>query len=196
MNKKIPICISAANRIIKRTNAHNIWRARELGKPIIKLTTKRVQKILYLCQLFWYIDHEKSNMIPEDFIAWPQGPILPEIYDYWAVINEGGMCSFPYENYTLNEEEIDLINRVVDNTVDIDTEEIIDYIQLTHEPWINAYENKENGQGIISKESIKEYVRQEEVQRELVDFILKRVTYEELVLTRKLVPSKHKEENK
>lgn len=196
MNKEIPICISAANRIINRTNANNRWRVEELGKPRVRLTGKRLQKILYLCQLFWYIDHEESNMIPEDFVAWAKGPVIPEIYDHWMVYQDGDMYPRPYANYTLSEEEADLINRVVDNTIDISTETIIDYIQLTNEPWINVYKKYGTRRGVISKESIKQFIRKDEVQKELVDFILKRVTYEELVLTRELTTPKHTEENK
>ena len=70
MNKEISISTSAVNRIINRNEANNRYRIEELGKPKVKITTRRVQIILYLCQLFWYIDHEDSNMIPEDFVAW------------------------------------------------------------------------------------------------------------------------------
>ena len=170
MSKQTPICISAANRIINRTNAQNTWRW-ELGKPRIKLTGKRLQKILYLCQLFWYIDHEESNMIPENFVAWPNGPIIPEIYDYFAVYQDGDMLPRLDTSYTLTEEEIDLINRVVDNTTDIQTEAIIDYIQTHNAPWEQAYKGPQETNSIISKDSIKQYIRREENQRELIEFI-------------------------
>ena len=91
MNIKTQNCISAANRIINRTHAWNEYRVVELGKPRIKITSRRLQKILYLCQLIWYIDHEESRMIPEDFKAWPNGPVIPEIYNCWPVYHDGDL---------------------------------------------------------------------------------------------------------
>lgn len=196
MNREIPICVSAANRIINRTDAHNRWRVEELGKPRVKITTRRVQKILYLCQLFWYIDHEDSNMIPEDFVAWGNGPVIPEIYDEWAIYQDGDILPKTYRKYTLTKEEIDLINIVVDNTIDISTETIIDYIQSTNEPWINAFKiylscNRRR-QEVISKESMKQFIRKEEAQRELFDFIRNETAKQEnSEFTKKLTPSKN-----
>lgn len=168
--KEIPRCYSTVNRIINRTNAQNNWRY-ELGKPKVKLTGKRVQKIIYLCQLFWFIDHENSNMIPEDFVAWPNGPIIPEIYNYWMVYQDGDMCPCPYVKDELSKEEADLINIVVDNTIDISTEAIIDYIQLHDIAWQQAYKGTQCKNSIITKYSIKQYIQKEENQRELFNFI-------------------------
>lgn len=190
MNEEISICFSAANRIINRTNAQNRWRF-ELGKPRVQLTGKRLQKILYLCQLFWYADHEESNMIPEDFQAWPSGPVIPEIYNYWSVYQDGDMCPTRNVTYTLSEEEADIINRIVDNTVDISTEAIVDYTRLPDGPWAQAYRDYQGVYSVISKDSIKQYIRKDEVQRELLDFIQNKVIYEEPTLTKKLTPQKN-----
>lgn len=186
MNKEIPISTSVVNRIINRTEANNRYRVEELGKPKVKITTRRVQIILYLCQLFWYINHEESNMIPEDFVAWGIGPVIPRIYDE--------LPGYPGENiylkrcgkYTLTQEERDLINTVVDNTIDISTETIIDYIRTTNEPWINAFKIRVSRisrgirqEEVISKESIKQFIRNDESQRELFDFINKETAKQE-----------------
>lgn len=167
-NPRVPKCISVANRIINRTNAQNAWRY-EQGKPKVKLTGKRLQKILYLCQLFWFIDHEESNMIPEDFAAWATGPVIPEIYDYFSVYQEGDMYPRGDASYILSEEEKDIINKVVDNTIDIPTETIIDYTHTPFGPWEQVYKTREYR--VISKDRIKQYICTEEAQRELFDFI-------------------------
>lgn len=186
MNREIPISTSAATRIINRTKANNRYRVEELGKPKVKITTRRVQIILYLCQLFWYIDHEESNMIPEDFVAWGIGPVIPGIYDE--------LPGYPGENiylkrcgkYTLTQEERDLINTVVDNTIDISTETIIDYIRTTNEPWINAFKIRVSRiscgirqEEVISKESIKQFIRNDESRRGLFDFIKNKIAKQE-----------------
>lgn len=166
-----PMCIAAANRIISRTNAQNAWRS-EHEKSRVRLTGKRLQKLLYLCQLFWYIDHEESKMITEDFQAWPNGPVIPQIYDYFSVYQDGDMC--PLQNvgtYSLTQEERTLINKVVDSTIDIPTESIIDYTHIPDGPWATVYKN---GQGVyetISKESIKQYIKETPHQEELISFI-------------------------
>lgn len=192
MNKEIPKCISVANRIIRRTNAQNAWRY-ELGKPRVHLTTKRLQKILYLCQLVWYIDHEESNMIPEDFVAWPNGPVIPEIYNYWAVYQDGDICQIPNVNFQLNKEEIELINIIVDSTIDISTEVLIDYTHIPSGPWEQVYKNSFSPYSIILKDKIKQYICSEEAQRQLIDFITTKTTkYENSGSSKKLTPLQNK----
>ena len=196
MNKEIPISTSAVNRIINRTEANNRYRIEELGKPKVKITTRRVQIILYLCQLFWYIDHEDSNMIPEDFVAWPNGPVIPEIYNELPVYQEGDVFLKRCGKYTLAKEERDLINIIVDNTIDISTETLIDYIRTTNEPWINAFKIRVirgiRQEEIISKESIKQFIRKDDSQRELFDFIKNETAKQEKIeFTKKLTPSRN-----
>lgn len=169
--REMPMCIAAANRIINRTNAQNAWRV-DLGKPRVKLTGKRLQKLLYLCQLFWYVDHEESKMITEDFEAWPNGPVIPRIYDFFSVYQDGDMS--PLRNvgtYTLTSEESDLINKVVDSTIDIPTEAIIDYTHSSNSPWDRVYRNGEGMYNTIPKEYIRKYISDPAHQMELIDFI-------------------------
>ena len=185
MNKEIPTCISAANRIINRTNALNDWRHVN-GQHRVKLTGRRLQKILYLCQLFWYIDHEDSNMIPEDFYAWSTGPIIPQIFDFFLVYQDGDMCPLQdLETYTLSDEEFDLINIVVDNTIDISTETLIDYSQSVDGPWTNVYKEFEGVFNVISKNCIKQYIRRYDHQKEMFDFIHKKTNFEGKVLVKR-----------
>ena len=189
--KEVPKCYSAVNRIINRTNAQNTWRY-ELGKPKVMLTGKRVQKIIYLCQLFWFIDHEESSMIPEDFVAWPTGPVIPEIYDYWYIYQDGDMCPCPYVTYELSKEESDVINAIVDNTIDIPTEAIIDYIHTSLGPWKQIYRENQESYEIISKDRIKQYICSTDAQKELIDFIKNETAkYENSGLSKKITKSKY-----
>jgi uncharacterized phage-associated protein len=170
--RQMPVCVAVANRIINRTNAQNTWRY-ETRKPKVKLTSKRLQKLLYMCALFWYVDHDYCAMIPEDFVAWSHGPVIPEIYDYFAVYQDGDICPIPSIVYQLNEEETDLINRVVDSTIDIHTEAIIDFTQIGYGPWRYAYDRESPTENkVIKKCNMRHYVRDELCQDELFDFIL------------------------
>lgn len=178
VKRDIPMCIAAANRIIDRTNAQNAWR-HNLGKPRVKLTGKRLQKLLYLCQLFWYIDHEESRMITEDFQAWPNGPVIPQIYNYFCVYQDGDMCPLlNLSTYSLENEEATLINKIVDNTIDIPTEAIIDYTHLPNGPWAQVYNDGQDTYGTISKDSLKQYIRNQAHQAELFKFIQDGQTHE------------------
>ena len=166
-----PMCIAAANRIINRTNAQNEWRS-AIGQPRVKLTGKRLQKLMYLCQLFWYIDHEESKMISEDFQAWPNGPVIPQIYDHFSVYQDGDMCPLlNLGSHSLSDEEATLINTVVDNTIDIPTEAIIDYTHWSDGPWAQVYRDSKGMYGTITKDSIKRYIRNQDHQNALFKFI-------------------------
>ena len=187
----IPKCYSVVNRIINRTDAQNRWRY-TLGKPRVNITAKRIQKIIYLCQLFWFIDHENSDMIPEDFVAWPNGPVIPEIYNYWLVYQDGDMCPCPYVKHELSKEEIEIINSIVDNTIDISTETIIDYTQRPFGPWEQSYKSPDEPFSIIPKSIIKQYICNEQAQKELIDFIKdKTEKSKSLGFSKKLTPTKH-----
>lgn len=189
MNTEIPKCISVANRIISRTNAQNTWRY-ELGKPMVMLSVKRIQKIMYLCQLFGFIDNIESNMIPEDFVAWPNGPVVLELYDYWMISHEGYMNPYPNTKYQLSEKETEIINIVVDNTIDIPTERLIDYTHTPFGPWEQVYKSSLTPYSVISKDRIKQYISSEESQNQLIDFIkTETAKYENLGVSKKLTLS-------
>lgn len=176
--KELPMCIAAANRIINRTNAQNMWRSKH-GLPRVKLTGKRLQKILYLCQLFWYVDHNESQMITEVFQAWPNGPVIPRVYDFFSVYQDGDM--YPLRNvgtHELNPEEQDLINKVVDTTINIPTEAIIDYTHATGGPWDLVYKGGQGVYNTIGNESIRSYIKDGKHQDELISFIRKWQHYE------------------
>ena len=87
--------------------------------------------------------------------------------------------------------ETDLINKVVDNTIDISTEDLIDYTQLSDSPWGNAYKEYKGLLNVISKDSIKQYIRRDERQRELLNFINKKVECEGITLIRKVTPTRN-----
>lgn len=169
--RKTPMCIAAANRIIDRTNAQNFWRFQN-GEDRVSLTGKRLQKLLYLCQLLWYADHDESYMITEDFQAWPNGPVIPQIYDHFKVYQEGDMRPILISgHHTLTDEEADLIDKVVDNTINIPTEAIIDYTHSPGSPWAQFYDNTQREYNTIPKDCIRSYIRVQNNCNQLFDFI-------------------------
>jgi len=168
-----PKCIAAANRIIERTKEHNRYKYSK-GLPMVHISTRRVQRILYLCQLIYFMKYDDSNMIPEEFCTFGSGPVIFELYDYWDVHQVKGVHinSLPnLETYKLNNGETHLINKVVDYTINISTDALEDYVTKEGSPWDIAHSKNPKHVTDISKESMKRYIRNIENQRELVEFI-------------------------
>ena len=125
-------------------------------------------------------------------MSWPNGPVIPEIYDYWMVYQDGDMHPCPYVKYKLSEEETKIINIVVDNTIDIPTEAIINYTHTHFGPWEQVYKNPQRSINVISKDRIKEYIRNEDAQKKLIDFIKNKTTkHKNLGFSKKLTPPRY-----
>ncbi len=171
VERKRPVCISAANRIINRVNANNEYRL-EKGLPQIKLTGMLLQKILYLCELAWLADHDDCKMIPEDFVAWSKGPVVPELYNFFQVYADGGLLpQRAKSDYKLTEEERDLINMVVDNSCDIPLDTLIDYARVEGSPWSDYRTKKNEEKIIITKQSMKNWIRDLNNQESLIKLL-------------------------
>lgn len=72
----------------------------------------------------------------------------------------------------------------------LEKEKIIDYTQLPYGPWAQVYKDYKDVRSVISKDSIKQYIRKDEAQRELVEFINNGVTNKESALVKTLTPQK------
>lgn len=160
--RNCPMCIAIANRIINRTNAHNLMRRAE-GRPPILMNGKRLQKVLYLCQLEWLAEGNRNYLISDDFEAWAKGPVVASIYDVFSIYQDGDM--FPYRSKNkiiqpLTDKERNVINYVVDSTIDIDTDTIIEFTHTPGGPWDQAYKNRNQNERrpVISKENIRAYI--------------------------------------
>ena len=178
VNKR-PICISVANRIINRIHAQNRWR-QDNGMSNIVITGMLVQKLMYLCALAWFVDHDNCKMIPEDFKAWAKGPVIPQLYDYFLVYdtNTNLLPVLKQDNdYVLSKEESELINHVVDKTCDIPLNTLVDYTQIEGGPWSLFYEGNEPTRVTIPKCSIREWIRMKK-NRNTFDQLLESKTLE------------------
>lgn len=156
------MCIAIANRIINRTNAHNSMRRAEGRVPIL-MNGKRLQKILYLCQLVWLAEDNEDYLIPDDFEAWAKGPVVASIYDVFSIYQDGDMFPYISKNKTiqpLTDKARNVINYVVDSTIDIDTDTIIEFTHASGGPWEQAYRNRNQNERrpVISKENIRAYI--------------------------------------
>ncbi len=122
------------------------------------MSTMKLQKLCYYSQA-WALVWDDSPLFQEDFQAWANGPVCPELffktkgkYSVNAADETGGTGD-------LSETQKDTINRVLDYYGKHDAQWLS---QLTHmeEPWIKAREGVPSGVGCnqtITKESMALY---------------------------------------
>lgn len=175
------MCIAVANRIINRTNAHNLMR-RDEGKSPVSMNGKRLQKILYLCQLEWIAKGHANDLISDNFEAWAKGPVIDSVYNVFSIYQDGGMLPYRGKDVELlSDEERKVINYVVDSTIDYDTDKIIAYTHSKGGPWDQIYNNRDNDGrwSIIPKELIRSYIESEKGKKQLRNFLVNGVLPDE-----------------
>jgi uncharacterized phage-associated protein len=122
------------------------------------MSTMKLQKLCYYSQA-WSLVWDDSPLFEEDFQAWANGPVCPELfyktqgkYSVSADDETGG-------EYNLNENQKDTIDRVLEYYGCHDAQWLS---QLTHleEPWIRARNGVSSGAGcnnVITRESMALY---------------------------------------
>lgn len=122
-----------------------------------KMSTWKLQKLCYYSQA-WAIAWTEKPLFDEDFQAWSNGPVCPELFNLHR-----GMYSISDigkgNSSLLSEDEKDTINTVLSEYGDMQP---YDLRELTHQepPWKNARGNVPEGEpcrNIITKESMGEY---------------------------------------
>ena len=63
------------------------------------------------------------------------------------------------------------IQDVFQQQIELSTEAIVDYICSLDGPWAQTYKDGQGLYSVISKKDIKQYIRREDRQRELINFI-------------------------
>lgn len=127
----------------------------ELGS----MTTMKLQKLCYYCQA-WSMAWEEIPLIEENFEAWANGPVCPELYQ----LHKGRYVISPQDidvdySEAFNDDQIDTIYKVLQYYGD---KEPYWLSELTHmeDPWINArkgYAPGERCNVIISLEDMQQY---------------------------------------
>lgn len=136
------------------------------------ISNLRLQKLLYFVQAYYLAFTEVGNPCFNDEIeAWDFGPVVPRVYQEFKRFGSGNIPtitsyivfddediwsahSVEFDNETIPKCDRERINKVVDKFSSYSTTSLV---SLTHNqrPWRDAYSGINNG--IISKESIKEY---------------------------------------
>ncbi len=148
------MCISAANYIIEKVNEYNMKQPTLRTK--VWMTSKRLQKILFFSDVLYMFENSGRTMFNDDFYAWPSGPVIPSVYDEFVQYQEGEMKpNFDGTHTPLDNTMINVLDRVISDTMTLDTSELISKSHENGGPWQSIYD--ENEYKLISKEAIYDY---------------------------------------
>lgn len=125
-----------------------------------QISTLKLQKLTYYCQA-WSLAWTHKPLFKEDFQAWSNGPVNPELFNYF----QGEI--FIYKNkinkrkltYTLTSEDIEKINTVLEYYGEL-SGNVLSSFTRTEKPWKNARKDVPAGVScskIITKKSIEDF---------------------------------------
>ena len=122
------------------------------------MSTMKLQKLCYYCQA-WSLVWDDSELFPEDFEAWANGPVCKKLFDTTHGMFTVTANDEPGNSNNLTDNQKDTINRVLTHYATHDAQWLS---QLTHmeAPWQQARVNVPAGissSNLISKESMAIY---------------------------------------
>ena len=176
MEKLTKKCIAVANYIIEEINKFNE------GKPLkeqVMLTLKRLQKILYFCDIEYMKINNGESLFEDNYFAWSSGPVIPYVYHTFIQCQSpNGKIHPKYEEQEirLTDKETFIIDKVLEKTQELDTVDLIDITKIDDGPWHQVYnEFDSNHNQIISKEEIYNFYKNKKlfIQSTDIDINLK-----------------------
>lgn len=149
-------CRSVANYIIEEITKYN--EGKSLRDKIL-LSTKRLQKLVYFCEVEYMKRNHGKSLFEDQYYAWPSGPIIPEIYSVYMQYQDGDMKP----NYDSSEKELScdiklMIDEILDATKKIDTSDLIKISKVPGGPHEKVFDKNDiQYKTIVSKKSIYDY---------------------------------------
>lgn len=135
----------------------------QVAKYVLQLvgsvTTMKLQKLVYYCQA-WSLAWDEVPLFEEDFQAWANGPVCPELFKHHKghfIVNESIFADT--DDYDFSDDQIETIKTVIDYYGDKSPQWLS---ELTHkeDPWKNARGGCPAGSNctnVITKESMQQY---------------------------------------
>lgn len=124
-----------------------------------RMTTMKLEKLVYYCQA-WSLGWDEVPLFEEDFQAWANGPVCPELFEKHRglfIVDATLFKDIP--DYIFTEDEIETMDTVLDYYGDKEPQWLS---ELTHKeaPWKEARKGIADGlscSNIISKDSMQQY---------------------------------------
>ena len=154
-------CRAIANYIIEKINKFNN------GKPLreqVIFSIKRLQKILYLCEIEYMKKNKGKPLFSDEFYAWPSGPIIVEVYHEFMQYQDGEIHPRYQKNEPTLSKDIKLIiEQILAATKDLDTSDLIKISNVPGGPHSKVFneEDKEHNQIVSKKETYLYFSKQE-----------------------------------
>lgn len=123
------------------------------------MTAMKLEKLVYYCQA-WSLGWDDIPLFDEDFQAWANGPVCPELFNFHQglfTVDSSLFSNIP--NYEFSPDEIETMQAVLNYYGDKEPHWLS---ELTHleTPWKEARKGVHDGEPsrtIISKDSMQQY---------------------------------------
>ncbi len=141
-------CRAVANYIIEQINKYNEGKN---PKEQVLMSTKRLQKLLYFCEVEYMIKNNGEPLFTDEFYALPSGPFIESVVPEYIKCKDGRI---PIKNEVSLPEDIKIIiDQILELTKELDTSDLIKITNVPGGPHSKVY--KEEGRDhkqIVSKE--------------------------------------------
>lgn len=146
-------CRAVSNYIIEATNRYN--KDKSIQEQVM-MSAKRLQRILYFCNIEYMRKYDGENLFDDNFYAWPTGPVIPGIYYVYTSYYIGkNIPIYEGERLNLTKEEKFIIHKILIQTQNLSTMDLINITNISGGPWQQFYnEHDPKHIQIIPKEEI------------------------------------------
>lgn len=142
---------------MRKPNILNV--ARYIIEQCGSMTTMKLQKLTYYCQA-WSLAWDGEPLFEEDFQAWANGPVSPELYQHhrgFFRIDSDFLKDNHFNDFT--QDQIDTIKAVLRDYGDSSA---MDLSNMTHQerPWKEARIGVSDGERstkVVDKETMQEF---------------------------------------
>lgn len=134
-------CRAIANYIIEKINEYN------KDKPFkeqVFLHDKKLQKLLYFCEIEYMKENNGKTLFDDEYYAWPSGPVIVEIYTQYIQLKDGKMkTAYEKNEPTLSKDIKLIIDKILELTKDLDTIDLVNISKLPDSPYDKVYDGSD-----------------------------------------------------
>ena len=127
------------------------------NRESLLISNLRLQKVLYFVQADYLVNTD-NPCFPDEIEAWDFGPVVPIVYHNYKLFGSNSIVLLEknVNNSKITPADQARINEVIAACARYSVSQLV---EITHHqtPWLQAY--SQNGNRIITKESIKEFFK-------------------------------------